>query len=133
MKRGTKIFLIVLAIAVVFAAGMMFMVRRAEGKLEALKTAEIPAVDLSRVEDGTYTGEYSVYPIIVNVRVTVEDYAITDIQLLKHQNGKGRAAESIPGEVVRTQSLQVDAVSGATYSSKVILLAIADALDGATA
>jgi uncharacterized protein with FMN-binding domain len=50
---------------------------------------------------------------------------------LKHVNGKGTAAESIPETVVEKQTLQVDSVSGATYSSKVILLAIETALKNA--
>jgi uncharacterized protein with FMN-binding domain len=47
---------------------------------------------------------------------------------LEHRNGQGEAAEVIPQMVVDAQSLQVDAISGATFSSKVILLAIEDAL-----
>ncbi|NCC85175.1 MAG: FMN-binding protein [Clostridia bacterium] len=47
---------------------------------------------------------------------------------MKHVNGMGQAAEALPSQVVEAQTLQVDLVSGASFSSKVILLAIEDAL-----
>ena len=62
------------------------------------------------------------------MKVTVKNHAITDIDLLKHQNGQGKPAEVITERVLAAQSLKVDTVSGATMSSKVILLAIEDAL-----
>ncbi len=58
----------------------------------------------------------------------VENHTITDIDILKHDNGKGKAAEAITSDVIKNQSVQVDVVTGATYSSKVILKAIENAL-----
>ena len=55
-------------------------------------------------------------------------HMIKEIELKKHDNGQGFPAEIIPGKVVEAQSLEVDIVSGATYSSKVILKAIENAL-----
>jgi uncharacterized protein with FMN-binding domain len=69
--------------------------------------------------------------VIVKVDVTVRDHVITAIDLVQHTNGQGGAAAEMPGKVVEAQSLLVDAVSTATYSSKVILLAIRDALQNA--
>lgn len=60
--------------------------------------------------------------------VTVRDHLIIDIELVEHETGKGQSAEIIPKKVIEQQSLKVDHVSGATYSSKVILKAIQDAL-----
>ena len=62
------------------------------------------------------------------MKVFVKDHKIERIELVKHRNGKGAPAEAITGKVVEAQSLQVDAISGATYSSKVILQAIENAL-----
>ena len=47
---------------------------------------------------------------------------------MEHVNGQGSGAERIPATVVEKQTLQIDMVSGATYSSKVILKAIENAL-----
>ncbi|MFO8059504.1 MAG: FMN-binding protein, partial [Bacillota bacterium] len=78
--------------------------------------------------DGTYDGSHEVFPVSVEVRVTVQDHRITRIELVKHTHGRGEAAEVIPDRVLEAQTLKVDAISGATYSSKAILKAIEDAL-----
>jgi len=133
MRKSIKVLLIILlVIAVLIATGAIFM-STATKNLNALAEMKISDVDLSAVADGTYEGEYSAFPVIAEVSVTVKDHKITRIDLIKHFNGQGSAAEAIPGKVVEAQSLQVDAISGATHSSKVILLAIRDALTTAAA
>lgn len=128
MKKPIKVLLIVLACMVLLvAAGVVFMSLSTQ-KLNAITQMKIDDVDLSVIANGTYEGEYSAFPITAKVSVTVRDHEIVRIDLLKHFNGQGGAADAIPEKVVKAQSLQVDAVSGATYSSKVILLAIQNAL-----
>jgi len=80
------------------------------------------------VDDGVYEGSFSVFPVSARVSVTIRDHAIAAIELIEHKHGQGAAAEVIPDNVIKAQSLEVDAISGATYSSKVILMAIEDAL-----
>jgi uncharacterized protein with FMN-binding domain len=98
------------------------------GRLKVLSTTVVEVIDLGAVADGVYTGGYSSFPVSAKVEVRVLDHRITQIRLLEHVNGKGGAAQAIPSFVFDAQSLKVETVSGATYSSKVILLAIADAL-----
>lgn len=93
-----------------------------------MKELVIENVDMSTIEDGTYQGKYSIFPIIVEVEVTVSDQRITAIDIIKHQTGQGQGAEVIVDDVILKQSLQVDTISKATGSSKVILKAIEDAL-----
>jgi len=118
---------ILILLAVAGIAGYILF-QNIEEDMATLKTLDIPAIDLSAVEDGVYEGSYKALPISVEVLVTVREHQITEIELVKHTNGQGEAAEAVTGSVMEAQSLQVDAVSGATYSSKVILLAIGDAL-----
>jgi len=89
---------------------------------------EIENVDLQRVADGEYIGFYDAILVKVTVKVVVKNHKIETIELLQHDNGRGADAEIIPENVVKAQSLQVDTVSGATASSKVILEAIELAL-----
>ncbi|NLW89928.1 MAG: FMN-binding protein [Clostridiaceae bacterium] len=96
--------------------------------MEGLHDIPIHDVDLSKVSDGVYEGNYETFPVSVTVEVSVKNGEITEIRLIRHINGQGKEAESVIGEVVENQTLQVDTVSGATYSSKVILLAVEDAL-----
>lgn len=130
MKRK-RVLLIVLLIAAGVAIAAMGIMAYTEKNLEKLVATTIGDIDVTTLEDGVYTGSYSSFPVSAEVSVTVKDQRITGIELVKHNNGKGAPAEVIPGRVVEAQSLNVDGVSGATYSSKVILKAIENALESA--
>ena len=95
---------------------------------ETIREFKIGSVDLSKISDGKYTGSSDTEFVSAKVTVTVKDNKITDIILLNHKNGRGKTAEVIKDEVLKAQSLQVDAISGATNSSKVILKSIENAL-----
>ncbi|MBC2578807.1 FMN-binding protein [Clostridium sp. DJ247] len=95
---------------------------------KTIKEISIGNVDLSKVKDGIYTGSFDAEFISAESSITVKNHKITDIKLVKHKNEKGKSAEVIPERVVKAQTLQVDAVSGATNSSKVILKSIENAL-----
>jgi uncharacterized protein with FMN-binding domain len=97
--------------------------------LEEINRIAVRDVALSTVKDGSYEGSQRNFPVTAKVRVTVENGRITDIRLLRHFHGPGHGADEILGRVLAKQSLQVDAVSGATYSSKVVLKAIESALE----
>lgn len=96
---------------------------------EKVKNTVINDVDLNNKKDGKYFGEYDVNFISAKVEVDIKDRKISDIKLIEHKNERGVKAEIIPERVVEAQSLQVDVVSGATNSSKVILKAIQNALE----
>ncbi|MCR4401638.1 MAG: FMN-binding protein [Firmicutes bacterium] len=131
-KRRRRMVLAVLTgvvgVACVVAIGLRSFIRTTEANLEQLKSLPMADVDMSRVADGTYYGSYSMFPVSARVKVTVRDHRISEIELVEHRHGRGAAAEAIPGRVVDAQSLDVDTVAGATYSSKVILKAIENAL-----
>ena len=95
---------------------------------EAVKDIKISNVDLSKISDGKYIGSCDALFVAAEVSVTVKNHKITGISLLKHKTERGKPAEVIPGNVVKAQSLEVDTISGATNSSKVILKSIENAL-----
>lgn len=128
-RKRVLIAIFIVLLAVVF--GMIGAKSYIGGSLERLAGMDIPDVDLSKVGDGIYFGSCNVFPVGAKVEVTVSSHRITGIKLLSHANGQGRPAEVIPVKVVEAQTLKVDTVAGATYSSKVILKAIKNALDGA--
>jgi len=88
-----------------------------------LPTIEIGSVDLSRVRDGRWTGSYDGGLVKVEVAATVASSRVVSVEILRHDCGKGKPAESIVDAIVAEQSLDVDTVSGATYSSRCILKA----------
>jgi uncharacterized protein with FMN-binding domain len=128
MKKGYKALIIIAAAIAVLVVACVIAVSVMNKNLEALNNVEVKDVVLSAVADGTYDGSSGAFPVMAEVRVTVSDHVITDIELVSHSHGPEHGADAITDEVVKAQSLDVDGVSGATYSSKVILLAIDDAL-----
>ncbi len=130
--RVPTILAILIVVVCLGAAAIGLYVRTINTNLKRLADSPISVVDLSRVPDGTYSGECRVLPIIARVEVTVVDHRITQIQLVEHRHGRGAAAEVIPSRVVEAQTLNVDTVSGATFSSKAILKAMEDALTSAS-
>ncbi|HUT23128.1 MAG TPA: FMN-binding protein [Sumerlaeia bacterium] len=80
--------------------------------------------------DGTYEGEARILPNKARVKVTVEGGRIADVQVLSHfASWIGKKAEKgIPGRIIAAQSTRVDAVTGATNSSRVLMAAVEDAV-----
>ena len=81
--------------------------------------------------DGTYTGEGQGNNGPIKVEVIVKDGSITEINVLEQAetaNIYAGAAEQFIPELIRTQNLDLDAVSGATNSSNGIREAVKDAL-----
>lgn len=95
---------------------------------DAMAKTQIKDIDISNKPDGKYTGEYNVNFISAKVVVSIKDKKIENITLVEHKNERGKAAEKILDKVKEKNSIKVDAVSGATNSSKVILKAIEKAL-----
>lgn len=93
-----------------------------------IRGIEITEMDLSNIPDGEYIGEYDAGYIYAKVQVAIESGRITDIKILEHKHERGQEAEKITDAIVREQSLDVDAVSGATNSGLVIKKACEDAL-----
>jgi uncharacterized protein with FMN-binding domain len=60
--------------------------------------------------------------------VAVSEGRITWVDILRHEHGRGEAAEAITAHIVDGQTLAVDVISGASLSSKMILKAVEDAL-----
>ena len=87
--------------------------------------------DLTQFNDGVYSGTYDLSgtPVMVSLDITIENHKITSINITRHMRSPvGRKAENIIDQVIERQSLDIDAVSGATASSKSILKAIENAL-----
>ena len=87
------------------------------------KSVVISMPALSAVPNGSYEGEYKLGPVTAQVRVTMADGKITGFDIIKHECLKGRPAEALAAQVVERQTIALDAVSGATVSSKAILKA----------
>ncbi|OHW63340.1 putative electron transport protein YccM [Andreesenia angusta] len=99
-----------------------------EVKEEPAETAEPEGI----YKDGIYEGTGIGFRGETRVSVVVENGLITDIEVLDSQDDEKflvRAESGVVGSIIDTQSLEVDAVSGATYSSDGIMEAVKDAVE----
>jgi len=97
------------------------------GKKETLSLI-ILNVDLTKISDGSYVGNYDSYRFSNTVEVTVRDHKITDIHSLKLQEGQQKLVDILTETILKEQRSDVDVVSGATASSNGFLKAVEVAL-----
>lgn len=127
MKKVGKILLVIGCIIGIAVCGLGLAMKKQVSRMyEQLDAATVVA--LEHVADGTYEGSAETPLVKVTVAVTVENHTLKDIQLLRHENGKGAPAEAMLPEMPRQNTSEVDTVSGATMSSKAIRAAVREAL-----
>jgi len=94
-----------------------------------MPSIDIGTVDFASLADGSYEGSYKAGMGSATVKVGVGGGKVTGIELVAFDSSPiGKPATAMTGRVVERQGLDADCVSGATYSSKVILKAIENAL-----
>lgn len=98
---------------------------------EMVKSLTVQEPTLNDIADGEYEGEYDLSLVYAKVKVTMNKGKIENIAILKHDNGRGKRAEKIIEDVISQQKLGVNAITGATASSKAILKAVENALQDA--
>ena len=105
---------------------------------QALGTTAAEAAEI-KMEPGTYTGHGTGYGIIgqLAMDVTVDEAEIVSIDVNDSNRETatifGAAVEKLVPRILENQSLEVDAITGATSSSNGIKAAVADALSQAIA
>lgn len=121
---------LILVVAMMFV--VVFGVRQAS-PVNSGNTNDAPAAEGGsfHAADGTYIGEADGFGGKIVAEVTIAGGAITEIKVTGDNETEGLgsvAVEKLPGKIVEVQSLEVDTVSGATVSSKAVLLAVSNAL-----
>jgi uncharacterized protein with FMN-binding domain len=92
------------------------------------------AVPRETLRDGVYRAEAARFPNRAEVEVTVAAGRIAKVVVLRHWAWRGKGIEeTLADRIVAKQSPQVDAVSGATNSSHVIMQAARTAIAKAAA
>lgn len=98
-------------------------------KKEEKKTAAKGSFDL---EDGVYKGTGTGYAGDITVSVLIKDKQIVSIDILSSSDDAAffTRAKAVIDKIIEGQTLDVDTVSGATFSSRGIISAVKNALTG---
>lgn len=128
-KRKRNSIILVTVIAALLLAAILFLVILPEMSYQDTRQMEIQNVDLSRLEDGVYQGEYTYGHYTYMVTVQIKNHKIEEIEVSHgNQNERAKVAEGVLDRVVTEQKLDVDVISGATTTSKALLKAVENAL-----
>lgn len=118
----------VVLLVIVVALGVMVLVT--EGQRREDRNLEIADVDFSQVPDGDYRGSYQGWNQF-EVNVTVSGGKVTGIEVADGSRDPSTAVtDEVLERVIGEQSLQLDAVSGATITTNALLKAVEQALEG---
>lgn len=139
-KKKLNIWRILLIVAGVAVLGTMIALLADAPARQELQALTFGNIDFTQLRDGTYIGEYAGTKGSsrnATVKVTISSGGITEITVLEGAlDSEGNPVELTSGmtidglfqRVLESKSLQVDAISGATLTSKAHLKALENAL-----
>jgi len=117
MKKG---FIIIVLVFLGCASQEMVKVRQ----------MDIQNVDINNIRDGEYIGSFSYSGFEYEVKTFVKDHKIEDIIILHNRDTKhSKRAEGVVSEILKNQTPDVDAISGATTTSKALMKAVENSLN----
>lgn len=134
MKLSLKTFVTVLMVAVMAVSMLAGCTAATTATTTAATTTVAATTVAAKFTPGTYEGEGEGIHGKIRVAVTVDAEKILQIEVLEHHESAGISdlpVIQLPEDVLATQSLGVDVIAGASYTSNGVLDAIAMALQAA--
>ncbi len=124
---------ILIAILIFFIIGLTFMWSILSKEHKEIKNLSLQGVNFNNLKDGTYYGEFNGgnYHFRSNkIKLIIKNNKISNIELIKSSEF-GKSIEKftkLAQQVLNSQSLHVDGITGATITTKAHLKSIYNAL-----
>jgi uncharacterized protein with FMN-binding domain len=97
--------------------------------IKQVQKTEIRDVDLGKISDGSYTGTFSQGYFDCQVKTTVKDHKIINIEVIRNKKTRyAQMAEGVIDSILQKQTPNVDAVTGATTTSRALMKAVENSL-----
>ncbi len=125
LKKVFKIILIIIGVSVLICILIIPFDNKARKEIMAMP---IENVDLTTIADGKYQGHFNNQLRNYSVEVTIKDYIITNIKTINN-SPSNKYSNNLFNKIIEEQKVNVDTISGATVTSKMILKAVEDALN----
>lgn len=123
--RQKTIIMVILPLIII---GVGFMISNTIS-LNKIRNMPIGSVNLTKINDGVYQGEAKVGSYVYKVKVEVKNHRIIDIKGVENRKSVYVTyAEGVFKKIIREQRADVDAVTGATTTSKAFMKAVENAL-----
>jgi len=108
---------------------MMIMIAGSSIGLNYYKNISIQNSDLSQLSNGNYEGRFEMGGFTYILSVEIQNNRIQDIKILNNRDSSySRYAEAVLFRIIEHQNANVNAITGATTSSKVLMKAVENAL-----
>ena len=128
VKRQIKQKTVVLILVPIIAIGIGFATFNAV-KLNKIRNMPIKNIVITKVNDGIYKGEAYVGNYTYKVKVTVENHKIVNIEGVDNRKSSYVTyAQGVFTKIIKQQKVDVDAITGATTTSKAFMKAVENAL-----
>jgi uncharacterized protein with FMN-binding domain len=116
-------------IGVILLLGLIGFIAGSIG-LKEVGNMVIKDIDLNKVPDGVYTGAFHKARWTNKVEVTVQDHRLAAIKNLHKvkDSGSQKVVDGAIAAMLARQSVQIDAVSGASVNTKAFQKAVENAL-----
>jgi uncharacterized protein with FMN-binding domain len=99
-------------------------------ELNKIRNLPIKSINLQNVDDGIYNGEAEAGSYIYKVKVQVQNHRIINIEGIDNRKSPYVSyAEGVFTKIIKQQKVDVDAITGATTTSKAFMKAVENALD----
>lgn len=132
MKKIIIIIIIIVVLLIAIGGATAIIFSNISKKFNSyIDQITIEHIDMTNIPNGIYTGTSDSVVVKAVVEIEVEDHIIMKIEILEHRTGRGREGEKVIYKILEEQRVDVDGISGATYSSLVIQDAVQKALLGA--
>ena len=115
-------------------AAIIFIVfcgyRIARKKVLLREAASLPfyKIELSEIQDGTYSGKTYTSFLHLQLDVNIQDHKITEITVIENEGIDGEKARPIINKMIEQNSIVVPAVKGAELGSLVYISCVSTAL-----
>lgn len=128
MKKST-IFALIATLSMFIMLMFFIAFVRLSVIFDDLEEIVVTTPDLQAVNDGTYLGHYEVFPLSVDIHVTVSNHQFETVLIEHHSLFFDMSAVTMMDDIVLNQQLPNAFTDDNAYSEKILLLAIIDAID----
>ena len=102
----------------------------ASKEMMMVRQMEIQNVDTGNIQNGEYIGTFTYSGFEYKVKTIIKAHRISNVEILQNRDTKhAKMAEGVIPEIIKKQSPNVDAVSGATTTSKALMKAVEKSLE----
>jgi uncharacterized protein with FMN-binding domain len=129
MHKSKIILATISVVAMLSIFGLFIVFVDSSVDFDALDNITFESLDLSDTEDGTYLGEYEIFPLSVEIYLVIENHDIKAVEINNNSLFFERDALMIIDEIIINQSFDVEIHEAHEYSEKILILAIINAID----